>query len=353
MLALISKSILFLFGLLLSVERSPGALAITAFLTAITLTSLNGYFQSRRIIRISSFAYFGISFFFPEFCPFLPLLCFDLFGLEPRALAALALVSLIRNRLELSGTAFLVALIFLALLLRYLCDETARLTDENIQVKDSGMELNRILTLQNKSLRDKQDYEIHLATLRERNRIAREIHDNVGHILSRSILQAGALQAMSKDVALTDHLTGLKDTLTLAMDSIRGSVHDLKDESVDLHDTLLQMLELDGYETRLNYDTSSFLPNEIKYCFLAIVKEALTNIAKHSDATVIRVTVQEHPAMYQLLIHDNGTKKPSTQNGGIGLSNMEERVKALSGHFTADYQNGFRIFISIPKQEEK
>jgi signal transduction histidine kinase len=42
---------------------------------------------------------------------------------------------------------------------------------------------------------EKQDYEIYLATLRERNRIAREIHDNVGHMLSRSILQIGALKA--------------------------------------------------------------------------------------------------------------------------------------------------------------
>ena len=44
-----------------------------------------------------------------------------------------------------------------------------------------------------------QDYEIYLATLKERNRIAREIHDNVGHMLTRSILQLGALSVINKD----------------------------------------------------------------------------------------------------------------------------------------------------------
>ena len=47
-----------------------------------------------------------------------------------------------------------------------------------------------MLTQKNKDLLEKQDYEIHVATLKERNRIAREIHDNVGHMLSRSLLQS-------------------------------------------------------------------------------------------------------------------------------------------------------------------
>ena len=60
--------------------------------------------------------------------------------------------------------------------------------------------------------------------------------------------------------------------------------------------------------------------------------------------------------MCQLLIHDNGTKKPPPDKiagNGMGLSNMEDRVLVLNGHFSASYQNGFRIFISIPKQEQE
>ena len=56
---------------------------------------------------------------------------------------------------------------------------------------------------------EKQDYEIYLATLRERNRIAREIHDNVGHMLSRSILQMGALITIHKEEPLHGQLAGV------------------------------------------------------------------------------------------------------------------------------------------------
>lgn len=73
-----------------------------------------------------------------------------------------------------------------------------------------------------------------LQTLRERNRIAREIHDNVGHMLSRSILQMGALITIHKEEPLHGQLAGVGETLNQAMNSIRESVHDLHDESIDL-----------------------------------------------------------------------------------------------------------------------
>ena len=70
---------------------------------------------------------------------------------------------------------------------------------------------------------EKQETEVHLATLKERNRIAREIHDNVGHMLSRSILQLGALKALNHDSSLSAPLSELHKTLNTAMDSIRTS----------------------------------------------------------------------------------------------------------------------------------
>ena len=62
--------------------------------------------------------------------------------------------------------------------------------------------------------------DIHAATLKERNRIAREIHDHVGHMLSRSILQLGAILAINKDEKLDIPLRGLKDSLDTAMNNI-------------------------------------------------------------------------------------------------------------------------------------
>jgi signal transduction histidine kinase len=96
---------------------------------------------------------------------------------------------------------------------------------------------------------------------------------------------------------------------------------------------------------------SDEIPADIKNCFLIVIKEALTNTAKHSDATSIRITLQEHPSLYQLLIKDNGNAKTSGKNSyGMGLSNIEERVLTLGGKCTFESQKGFRIFISIPKE---
>ena len=85
-------------------------------------------------------------------------------------------------------------------------------------------ELTTQLVEKNKAMQRNQDYEIYLATLKERNRIAREIHDNVGHMLTRSILQLGALSVINKDETVGEAINDLSGTLNTAMTSIRSSV---------------------------------------------------------------------------------------------------------------------------------
>ncbi len=148
----------------------------------------------------------------------------------------------------------------------------------------------------NKNLMEKQDYEIYLATLRERNRIAREIHDNVGHMLSRSILQMGALITIHKEEPLHGQLAGVGETLNQAMNSIRESVHDLHDESIDLRQSIAEATRemKEHYQLTVDYDMSPEIPRNVKYCFITAVKEAMSNIAKHSDADKISVILREH-----------------------------------------------------------
>ena len=68
----------------------------------------------------------------------------------------------------------------------------------------------------------------------ERNQIARDIHDNVGHLLSSSIIQLGAIEILNQDSKLTHHLTELNNTINMAMDSIRDSVHGIQRKSLTL-----------------------------------------------------------------------------------------------------------------------
>jgi len=228
------------------------------------------------------------------------------------------------------------------------------LDKELIHIRDEGMELQMSLREKNKSLMEKQDYEIYLATLKERNRIAREIHDNVGHILSRSILQMGALCTIYKEEPLQSQLKGVNDTLNQAMNSIRESVHDLHDDSIDLkHAVLDAVADLkETYQIDFDYDMTKNVPRNVKYCFISTVKEAVSNVLKHSDADKIQIMLREHPGFYQLSIEDNGSNQKQKTESGIGLVNMQQRVEALNGTLRIQTENGFRIFISIPCRKE-
>ena len=190
-----------------------------------------------------------------------------------------------------------------------------------------------------------------LATLTERGRLAREIHDNVGHLLTRALFQVSALQVMQPENK--DALGMVKTTLEDAMTNIRASVHDLHDEALDLRLELQKLIDnFPACPVTLRYSCNP-VPADIHYCFIAVVKEALSNIARHSNATAATVSVLEHPALYQLVIEDNGSKAARSSKPGIGLINIQERVTALQGNFVVQSDAGFRIFISIPKKEKE
>lgn len=209
------------------------------------------------------------------------------------------------------------------------------------------------LQKKNKALQEKQNYEIYAATLRERNRIAREIHDNVGHLLSRTILLTGAAKTVNQDKNMESLLEGLDTSLNSAMNSIRSSVHNLHDESETLREITEGIIK-DFKNCTMEYDMSEIIPNKIKYCFAAIIKEALSNVIKHSNATAVKIVLREHPALYQLCIEDNGKgySEKEADSKGIGLKNMQERVTSLGGTLQINGKNGFRIFAVIPKQQD-
>ena len=316
---------------------------------------------------------FAVCFILPELCFFVPVLLYDCAEKKEMRLWFLSVPGLaFFYREQIIRQSFLWAadgmLIVAAILLACRTGRILYLEQEMIRLRDTSTELNLVLQEKNKNLMEKQDYEIYLATLRERNRIAREIHDNVGHMLSRSILQMGALITIHKEEPLHGQLAGVGETLNQAMNSIRESVHDLHDESIDLRQSIAEATRemKEHYQLTVDYDMSPEIPRNVKYCFITAVKEAMSNIAKHSDADKISVILREHPAFYQMTVEDNGTVGRKGQSGplweeevvrmdgkeGIGLSNMKERVQALGGTFRIHTEKGFVIFISIPKRDK-
>ncbi len=251
-----------------------------------------------------------------------------------------------------SGSAALFPVMLAALALA--CSSSVNYEQEHIikKMRDDSAEYSNMMMNRNKYLEAAMENEVRVATLSERNRIAREIHDNAGHLVTRSILQLGAVMTVNRESGVYDMLVPVKDSLDTAMNSIRESVHDLHKDSFDMKPAAEAITgELKDFNVDFVCDISENADSEIKYALLTILKEAVTNIIKHSNGDSVKVVINELEQYYQMLVEDNGRNDGAgNDDGGIGLVNMELRVKKLGGIINISGGNGFRIYISIPKK---
>lgn len=351
----IDSFILLILGALLYPSGQSDALHIMCILLLFSLYCFEYTATNVRMLKRLGILPLILCFFLPELCAFLPLLCYIFFYRKQYLLPCLYIMPAVLYLYRLQEPSCLLVLPFtgISFYLAYQNNLRDTLQQKIKESRDNSVEKEMILKRNNEQLLENQNNQIYIATLKERNRIAREIHDNVGHMLSRSILQTGALLTVCKDETLKPHLEALKDTLNASMDSIRSSVHDLHDESVDLKEALTSLINHFTFcPVAFRCEISRNIPRDVKYCILAITKEALNNIIKHSNATRAFITVKEHPGFYQLLIEDNGTtaiEPLSEKNTGIGLANMRDRVNGVHGIIHISTKAGFRIFMSVPK----
>ena len=385
-----NTGLLILSGFFFLFFQKPDETFICAFLLSVG-TCCAGYFsESKKLHLLLCAAFMSAAVAVPEMSAFFPAVFYvliqDHFYLPALAGGLLYLYVIQTMNSDIFRFSFWGILFFIvAFFLQFRTEAEEKLRQDFMKLRDDSTEKNLLLEEKNHMLVEKQNYEIYTATLKERNRIAREIHDNVGHLLSRSILITGAAKAVSSSEAVSPLLDSLDISLNQAMTSIRTSVHDLHDESVNLRESVEGLIsEFQFCPVSLDYDMGLEIPRDVKYCFISIVKEALSNMARHSNATSAYIVMREHPALYQLCIEDNG-KIPgsscisqsfsenrtsdsffgnprhlhntgwydfSTQNRGMGLSNIHDRLAPLHGTVQITTDHGFRIFITIPKEQE-
>ena len=385
-----NTGLLILSGFFFLFFQKPDETFICAFLLSVG-TCCAGYFsESKKLHLLLCAAFMSAAVAVPEMSAFFPAIFYiliqDHFYLPALAGGLLYLYVIQTMNSDIFRFSFWGILFFIvAFFLQFRTEAEEKLRQDFMKLRDDSTEKNLLLEEKNHMLVEKQNYEIYTATLKERNRIAREIHDNVGHLLSRSILITGAAKAVSSSEAVSPLLDSLDISLNQAMTSIRTSVHDLHDESVNLRESVEGLIsEFQFCPVSLDYDMGLEIPHDVKYCFISIVKEALSNMARHSNATSAYIVMREHPALYQLCIEDNG-KIPgsscisqsfsenrtsdsffgnprhlqntgwydfSTQNRGMGLSNIHDRLAPLHGTVQITTDHGFRIFITIPKEQE-
>ncbi|WP_317635962.1 sensor histidine kinase [Xylocopilactobacillus apicola] len=241
----------------------------------------------------------------------------------------------------------------LALYFSYADQELGKIRRKKQELQDDSFEQFATLQQQNLALESKEQTKLQLQLAEERNRIARDIHDNVGHLLSSSIIQLGAIEILNQDPKITEPLSELSSTVNQAMDSIRASVHGIQEKSLTLSQALKPIVA-DFTFCALTIKGEPFAETSLEQnqIILMTIKEALTNVIKHSGADQVLIKFQELPAFYQVQIKDNGKNLKEIARG-MGLTSMQQRAEEIHGQLHL-HQNaeGLTITLVLPRKDQ-
>ena len=373
---LFDKSIVLACCIAAALGLAVDACLVAAFCLGVVVASLTEIAQGERARRAgeaASYAYIMVAVFVPSFVPFAPLALYDIarrvrrehvwVALGAGAIFVCALVAYAHAGALPTRALLLTAILSVAATLLSL--RTAQLEREQERMRRTRDELQeRALALEarNRDLADRQDYEVELATLAERARIAREIHDNVGHQLTRASLQTEALRVVhANEPGVAADFADVKRTVDEALQLVRSSVHALNDNAANLSVQLERIVEgarSDGGPQIELEVLAEHAPANVANCFAAVLREALSNTMRHACAQTVTVRCMEHPSFYQLIVTDDGAGGVQASSRGtaegMGLGSMRERVEALGGTFTAGPRagaGGWRVFATVPKQQ--
>jgi signal transduction histidine kinase len=250
--------------------------------------------------------------------------------------------------------------LFISILSIYLTimnKEHRQLLNEKREIRDQLREDTLYLQKYNEQLKKDKEKNIQIAILTERNRIARELHDSIGHVISSSILQLESLKIISGECKVIEKLDTLQKTLTAGMIDIRKSIHNLYKESLDLEKQIEKCCaEVPGIDIELVYRLKDDLSYELKHDILSVVKEGITNCTRHSDATKLKISLLNQPKFYSIVIRDNGNKfdeKALNSNNGIGLISIKEIADKYNGFLNYQFDRGFKIHLTLMKGQSR
>ena len=323
----------------------PGAADIAVILISLILGLLCELKRKESIVLLCSAVVFASVFLFPVMALAVPSAVYSLVNCERNFSGGVSLAARVAASCALavpvvigSGDTMLkVMVLLLSLLAAYLAFNTYRRDNVEKTLREKYDDA-RFDSLNAQKLREEAmknaDNEVYMATLKERNRIAREIHDNVGHMITRVIVQMQAIRIINKDPALGEQLDSVAQTLDLAMTSMRKSVHELHDDSIDLSIGINEITStLDRrFDVTVNTVIDSPADNALKNAVLGIIKEAVTNISKHSSGDKVLIEVVENVSFWRVKIFDNGSNEvreydlngSGSADGGTGTAAAEE-----------------------------
>ncbi len=200
---------------------------------------------------------------------------------------------------------------------------------------------------------------------RLRTKLSSDLHDEVSGLLAGIAIQSDILKLKSKDEDKQQKLKQIGEVSRKAIskmsdviwsiDSRNDRVEDLLQRMKEHLHEVLEPKEIDYYIETLRINPKSKIPVNIRQDLYLIFKEAINNVAKHSDATEVRVRLSTEAKHFKMMVQDNGSGKIPYKNGhtngkkGQGMANMRMRAHRLKGDLVISNRKGYMINLSIKK----
>jgi Signal transduction histidine kinase len=256
-------------------------------------------------------------------------------------------------RSVLTSINFIQFVLCILILIRFQQQETTRIRTLNEQLNSANDQLKQM----NVRLRDYAINAEKITEIRERNRLAREIHDTIGHALTGITAGIDACIAMI-DVSpenTKQQLARISDVARQGITDVRRSVNQLRPdvlESLPLEEALRKMIwEIStATQTEILFDNHfgplKFSPDEEDAVY-RVIQEGITNSIRHGKATQIFITITRKEKWLMLTVHDTGIGCKTIKKG-FGLQHILERVDLLGGEVSYDGSDGFTVVAKIP-----
>jgi two-component system sensor histidine kinase DesK len=193
----------------------------------------------------------------------------------------------------------------------------------------------------------------HMATIVERERIARDLHDLLGHTLSIIVLKS----ELASKIADRDPDRALKEIRDVerisrnALGEVRQAIYAYRGERLD-SELATARTALDAAGVALETDIAALtLAQDQERTIALALREAVTNVIRHSGARSCRIALSHDGAHVRLLVEDDGIGGSSDE--GAGLSGMRARVAAIGGTLERDGVRGTRLVLTVPGRPQE
>ncbi|MEG9436330.1 sensor histidine kinase [Edaphobacter sp. HDX4] len=190
----------------------------------------------------------------------------------------------------------------------------------------------------------------------ERKTISRELHDEVGQLLTGLRMELGTLSNSDPDDEFRERLESVKQLAEQSLRSVRNLALLVRPSMLDdlglepaLHWQAKEFSRRYGIPVSVNVaGRIDRLPEAFRLCLYRAIQEAITNCGKHACAHTVTIAVKRDETQVSASVYDDGRGFDAlTQTPGLGLLGMTERVRALNGRMAVDSQPGGGTLIRI------